>query len=564
MLTRLRSRREKSRGYHFVLITLVLAATGALAAAGSGLEDGEATGDGSAPARSERKAPRGGSTLSIAWAERPRSLDPALAVDRTAQNVVLALGDPLVTLGPTLEARPGLAERWEVTRGGLRVTFHLRPDGRWTTGERVTAHDFAYAWMRALDPQAKSPHAPLLFGIRGAKAYNGCAGAACGRLRRGVRIAARNDRTLVVTLVAPRPSFVAEAAHHAFLPLHRRTVEWWGRRWTRPERIVTSGPYTLASLGREGFSLARNAGWRDAERVAFARIDGRVIPSATGRVQAFDAGRVQALDGSGLPTADLPALRERREYATYPALGTYLYAFNLATVSDPHQRRAMALAVDRRGLAENVLGREVEPARAFTPRPAFGQPSEANASPWLQPGPDIDSARAELALATQVVRRVTLLHIDEPGSRDVALALRNAWGELGIDTTIRSRGAKGYLDFPGPLSADSVDLFQFVRSPRLPDPAAGLGIWGCRSARNKTNFCRTELDGLLRRARTEDTHRAELYEEAEAILSGEDGAMPGVPLFWDVFSNLESLAVADSFAIDPLGRIDLAAVEPSS
>jgi len=563
VLTRLRNRRGRGRRYHFIPIVLVLAVTGVLAAAGSGLEDGEATGDGSAPARSARKAPQGGSTLRIAFAERPRSLDPALATDRTAQNVVLALGDPLVRLGPALQPSPGLAGRWTVSDDGLRVTFQLRNDGRWTTGERVTASDFVYAWLRVLDPETSSPHAPLFFGIRGAKAYNECVAATCGRLRRAVGVEARDERTLVVALVAPRPWFPAEAAHPAFLPLHRSTVEWWGRRWTRPERIVTSGPFTLASLGRSSFSLARSARWRDANQVGLARVEGRVIPSATGRTQAFDAGRVQALDGTGLPTADLPALRERREYATYPALAPQVYAFNLAAVPDPHQRRAMALAVDRRGLAENVLGREVEPATGFTPGSAFDLPEAATASPWLRPERDLDAARAELERGSNIVSRLTLLHIDEPGNRDVALALAADWRDLGIETEVRSRSRRGYLDFPGPLAADSVDLFQLEDGFRFPDLGAGLSVWACRSARNKTSFCRSELDGLLRRAAASRSRaeRLGLYGEAEEILSGEDGAMPGIPLYSDVFANLESLAVAETFAIDPLGRIDFAAVD---
>jgi hypothetical protein len=50
------------------------------------------------------------------------------------------------------------------------------------------------------------------------------------------------------------------------------------------------------------------------------------------------------------------------------------------------------------------------------------------------------------------------------------------------------------------------------------------------------------------------------YASVEDLLSGEEGAFPAVPLFWRTYTNLESLDVADTFTIDPLGRIDLAAV----
>jgi oligopeptide transport system substrate-binding protein len=561
VLTRLRSRRGQPR-YHFVAFAIVLGAAGALAAAGSGLED--TRGPGAAErAPGARPDARAGTTLRIAWATPPGSLDPALASDHTALNVVRALGDPLVELGQDLAPAPGLAGRWEVSRDGRRVTFHLRADGRWTNGAPVTAGDFSYSWRRVLDPALESPHAPLLFGIRGAKAYNRCVGADCRRLVREVGVEAPDDRTLVVTLAAPRPWFLAEVAHPAFLPVHRPTVERHGRRWTGPRRIVTSGPFTLAELGRDSFTLVRSGSWRESHRVALERVDGRVIPDGNARVLAFDGGQVQALDGTGLPGTELPALRERREYEAYPALASYLYAFNLSSITDVHQRRAMALAVDRSALAENVLQREVVPATAFIPSAPW-LADEAEPSPWLPPGGDLERARGELERAGRVERELTLLHVDEPRERELAAAVAAAWQELGIETEIRSRPRDRYLEFAGPLGRDSVDVYQAVQRPRLGDPVAFVAAWACRATQNKTNFCLRDYDRLLEQARAErnEARRFALYAQAEALLSGgERGRMPAVPLFWDVFPNLEALSVSETFRVDPLGRIDLAAIE---
>ena len=44
------------------------------------------------------------------------------------------------------------------------------------------------------------------------------------------------------------------------------------------------------------------------------------------------------------------------------------------------------------------------------------------------------------------------------------------------------------------------------------------------------------------------------------MLSGSTGQMPGIPLLWPAYTNLESLSLRDTFAIDPLGQIDLTAV----
>jgi ABC-type transport system substrate-binding protein len=162
-----------------------------------------------------------------------------------------------------------------------------------------------------------------------------------------------------------------------------------------------------------------------------------------------------------------------------------------------------------------------------------------------------------------VQERVTLLHVDAPGNRAIALALRAAWQQLGIETTIRARAAEGYLDFRGPLSRDSVDLYQLDLRYPFADAAPGLSLWTCRSDRNKTNFCRARFDELVADARREGdaSARQVLATRAEEVLSGADGALPGIPIYWHTRTNLEALPVRETFAVSPLGQIDLAAVE---
>ena len=39
----------------------------------------------------------------------------------------------------------------EISEDGLTYTFKIR-DAQWSNGTPVTAHDFVYAWQRAIDP----------------------------------------------------------------------------------------------------------------------------------------------------------------------------------------------------------------------------------------------------------------------------------------------------------------------------------------------------------------------------------------------------------------------------
>ena len=553
-----RSRTGPNRGTGLFGIAVVLLAVGALAAAGAELEDTPA------PPRPAKGAPTAsaGETVTVAWAAAPASLDPALATDPTGSNLAWNLMDPLVKLGPNLEPVPNLAEGWETSEDGRTVTFFLREEGRWTDGDRVTARDFEYAWKRTLSPALASPHATRLFAIAGAAAYHGCAPGACARLRRAVGVRALGKERLRIRLRSSVPWFVAATAHPAFLPVPRAAVERYGKEWTKPDNIVTSGPFLLAAMDEDSFTLTKNASWRNSRSVDVERVEGRIIPDPIARVQAFDSGDVTALDGSPLPVEDIVALRERAEHELYPALGTDAYAFNLAAIRDVHQRRAMAVAIDRRALVDNVVEGEEVPATRLTPAAAPELGREDDPSPWLPPGGDVGAAKKELARAAAVKRRITLLHVDAPGNRAVAGALRDAWTQLGIETVVRARARDEYLAFRGPLSAESADLYQVKWGRELPEAMSWLAPWTCGAARNKTNFCNPAFDALIARARRErnPVERGELYRRAEEILTGERGAVPVFPVYWRTYSNLEALAVKDSFAVNPLGQIDLSAL----
>ena len=556
-LPRIRRGRGEGERTHLGIMVLVLLGVGVLAAAGSGLDDPEAPG---AP------APRGrqpaGPTLRMAWAQAPTSLDPAFATDHTAANLVWNLSDPLVRLDPQRRPLPSLARRWEFASDGRHVRFFLRKDGRWTNGEAVTAHDFEFAWKRMLSPDVDSPFAPQLFGLIGASAYNRCEDD-CEALAEKVGVQAEGNWVLDVTLRAREPWFPAALASPAFLAVPRSIATRVPDGWSDPETIVTNGPFRLARLTDTGFSLVRNGRWRGRRHVVLGGVEARFLADPAVREQAFDEGDVQALDGGPLSAADLPALRERREYQAYPSLETAAYAFNLRTIPDPHQRRAMALAVDRRALIENVTRGDEYPAIRVTPPGVLGA-ADLPASPWLHVGGDLAGARAELAQAAAVKRRLTLLRVDEPGTRAVAFALRDAWRALGIQTTVRSSPPDEFLDFEGPLSLNSVDVYQADVEASAPDAWPALELWTCGSEWNKSNFCNRRYDRFIEAAQREPDPavRAGLYGAAEEVLSGDEGGMPAVPLYSPTYANLESLGVRDTFRIDPLGLVNLAAVDP--
>ena len=497
--------------------------------------------------------------LKMAWGAEPPSLDPGLATDTTSSNVLLNIMDPLVRLGDDLQPVPALAESWDVD--GKTVTFHLRADGRWTNGDPVTAHDFEYSWKRTLDPKLAADYAYQLYGIVGAEEYNNAKPAQAAALRDKVGVKALDDRTLQVTLTSAQPWFVQQAAHHSFLPVHQQTVETHGAKWTEPGNIVTNGPFELEGWQHDAsITLVKNADWRNADKVALDRVEGRIIVDGTTRVQAFEAGEVDLLDGGGLPPADMPRLKELPEYEKYPALGTYYYGFNLKNIPDENQRRAMAFAIDRQSIIDNVAQADQIPATGMVPKgiPGF----EVIEQHFLPTTADLEKAKEFMAKAENPKKTITLFYNDSPGHKEIAVAVQAMWKELGIDTTIKSQEFAQFLEFLGPPPNNAVDVYRLGWIADYGDPMNFLELWTSQSGNNNSNFADPAYDRLIEKARNtpNDQQRYELYRQAEAMLTGPQGALPIAPIYWYTYTNLERESVKDTFHINPLDQFDLSKV----
>ena len=95
-------------------------------------------------------------TLLIGNAAEPADLDPDILYAWTDANVAYALFEGLTWIDEkTTQPIPAAAASWDVSPDGLIYTFHLRPEGRWSNGDPVTAADFAYSFRRILTPTLK-------------------------------------------------------------------------------------------------------------------------------------------------------------------------------------------------------------------------------------------------------------------------------------------------------------------------------------------------------------------------------------------------------------------------
>src|SRR4051812_22148936 len=110
--------------------------------------------------------------LRIAYSQ-PLQIDPhRRSLPMSAKNqLVLGLWEPLIECDPeTGQPQPAAAESWEWSADRLVLSLKLRANGRWSNGDRVTAHDFVRGWRRLLQQDAAV--ATVLYPLKNAEAFN--------------------------------------------------------------------------------------------------------------------------------------------------------------------------------------------------------------------------------------------------------------------------------------------------------------------------------------------------------------------------------------------------------
>lgn len=107
--------------------------------------------------RASDEQPVPGGTAVIAASNEIDAANPLVTRDRNTQELLrFAVFLPLLQLGEDLSYEPLLAESW--TQFADTIEFRIRRDVVWHDGVRTTAHDVAFTFARAMDPETAYPN----------------------------------------------------------------------------------------------------------------------------------------------------------------------------------------------------------------------------------------------------------------------------------------------------------------------------------------------------------------------------------------------------------------------
>jgi len=463
----------------------------------------------------------------------PQDLDPHTITGIPERNVVATLFEGLTRTDPTtLEPRPGVAERWDVSADGLQYTFHLRTDARWSDGTPIDATTFYESFKRHLTPTLASDNADNFYDVVGAEAYH--KGQSTDFSTVGFRVI--DARTFEVRLRNPAGFLLKTMASRTWypVPLHAMAAHGdpyrQGSRWTRAGNLIGNGPFVLTEWEPNRHIEVRKSPtyWNRAT----VKLEGvRFIPieSLTAEEAAFRAGQLHKTEQVPLNKIAVYQKDEPDKIRIHPYSGVYYFNFNVkrAPFTDKRVRQALALAVDRESLIRNITKGGELPAYHFTPEGIDGYVSRARTRL------DFDEARRLLAEAGypggQGLPPITLLYNTAENHRVIAEALQQTWKrELGVDLRLENQEWKVYLDTIE--NGDYVMSRQgLIMEPY--DPAQFLKVFTSDSGFNRTGWSNPEYDRLFREAvKTVDQNaRLEILQQMEAILTDE---MPILPVYY--------------------------------
>jgi oligopeptide transport system substrate-binding protein len=460
--------------------------------------------------------------LRLSHRNEPATLDPQLATLPDEFFIIRALKEGLLVPNPGDGAPlPGVAERWEVSADGLTWTFHLRVNARWSSGRALTAQDFVYSIHRALTSATAASKAQLFFSLAGAEDFYR------GKVTDPALIGAEaaGPQTLVLRLARPNSDLPALVASGPWIPVYPHVTIEDGKERFIPGRDIGNGPFVVTEWhANQHITVSKNPHYHAADRVKLDGLRFQAFDSGDTEERAFRAGQVDvtlAVPFSKLGSYTPPTLQTQPLHETrYLALNT-----TRPPLDNPKVRRALALAIDRRALVDQVTRGGQRPALSFIP------PGLGGYAPEKTLEGSIEEARSLLA-ATGFPggKGFPRLEISTWVNTPVLEAIQQMWKrELGLDVAIVQREGKVHL------AAAAAGDFDLAFLPAIPDYAAPAALFEEWLGTSPVNYARWRNAGydrlVLEAGRTTDAaRRLALYREAEALMLAD---LPVIPLYFN-------------------------------
>ncbi len=426
------------------------------------------------------------------------SLDPALAANATATQVLRLWGEPLLELDPNGGLWPRLAESFEASADATVWTFKIRSGVNFSNGKTMTADDVLATIERHSGEDTQSGALGLLRGIKA--------------------MSVEGDK-FIVELDKPNADLPYLMTDYHLL------IQPNGGK-DDPTAAIGTGPYVLSSV-EPGvrFVGEKNPDYWDDNVGHADTVELLVINDDTARVAALQSGQVHMINRVPPRTANLVGRAPNINLRTTSGPGHYVFIMhtNTAPFDNKDLRLALKYGINRQEMVDKIL---------------FGFGSVGNDTPINSAYPlyteleqrDYDPDKAKFHMDQSGFDGSVLLRTSDnsfPGAPDAAALFQQSCGAAGIDIEIKREPNDGYW-------SEVWNKQPFCTSywgGRPTQDAMFSTAYLSTADWNDTRFNNEQFDQLLIAARGEldDTKRTQMYADMSTILRDEGGLI--CPMF---------------------------------
>lgn len=411
-------------------------------------------------------------SIVIAIAGEPTSLDALTKEDGNMRTVTEQIYEPLVTLdAKTLEPVAVLATEWSQP-DATTWQFKIRPGVTFHNGDPFTVDDAVASIMKEINPDTKSEIAGLFTGIKSA--------------------AKVDDTTLSITTNGPQPILLVVLS---FLPIE--SAKWMEA--TPPEQIALTtngtGPYMLDGEWKKGVSIALkqfDGYWGDKPQVT--NVSYKFLEENQTRLASFLTGESDYM--MNLLPEYIPQVEEKG--LKVAAGNSFEFPLiRLTSFKGPMQKTDMRLAanyaVDKQGIVDSLYG-----GYATVPDGQPLNPTYGGYNPDLKAYP-YDPAKAKELLKSAGYNGEKIQLYGETGrwlkDSEVVTAVADQLRAVGMNIDLKIVGWEDYLDIL--LHRDKAPDMIFVSSGNdLFDASRTLNSWIATTG-PLSAYGTTELDAQI-------------------------------------------------------------------
>ncbi|MFE6888654.1 ABC transporter substrate-binding protein [Streptomyces sp. NPDC057694] len=379
--------------------------------------------------------------------DEPDSLDLDTGGSSAGRVVLTNVCERLYQLQPDMTTKPFLARKATTSADGKKLTLTIRDGVTFHDGTELTADDVLWSLKRhAADGMEQSDE----FGNVASMKKTG-------------------PDEVTVRFTRPDAVFAKALAGDAGIVWNRRQIEKSGKEYGTPgQPDACSGPYELGS-------------WKSGDSLTIRAYDGywgrkpltREVVFRWAADSAFvNALRTGAADGAYAESPNTAAAllsdKDLKQYYGPSTASLVLIPTDRGGLADPRIRRALSLAIDRKGIAESGFGGLVQPWATPVGAGAWGyekdtfsaaQKELAAYAPTSPTDADIERAKKLVKAADPGTDPVVIGTDATQGPAVIANATRAALQSIGVRAEIKTVPSSQFEEFySDPAARSDIDV----------------------------------------------------------------------------------------------------------